>query len=416
MYNNLFINEPKNNSIIQNRFPEISLISLDTTYYKKLSNIKMYVNNKKVNFKIIDNKIIYIPRKKLHSGTQKIKITLYDKNKEKKELKWCFLIETSSNIEKYNFYFGIPHSHTGFSTGKGTPTEAFNYAKKKGIDFLIVTDHGGHLYRDKKSNSSKNSKWEILKNDASKFNTKNDKFLSLGGFELTSKNFGDFNVLNSNNIYKGKIKDFNKFTMWLKNQPNPIVSINHPHKYIESFKYNRELDKFINFIEVGNGSPPFKYLNGEKYYYNLLDKGWHIGAINGQDNHRMNWGDTDNLTVVICKSLNKKDFYEALNYRRTYSSETRSLKLIFKVNGKWMGSILSPSKKLNFEIYAEDKKNPIKKVQIISNGEKIIKEKSLKKKGKLKWDFSIPYKKNCWYVAKVIYKDDKMGISSAIFT
>ncbi|KGM95061.1 hypothetical protein Z968_10080 [Clostridium novyi A str. 4552] len=325
-------------------------------------------------------------------------------------------METSSNIEKYNFYFGIPHSHTGFSTGKGTPTEAFNYAKKKGIDFLIVTDHGGHLYRDKKSNSSKNSKWEILKNDASKFNTKNDKFLSLGGFELTSKNFGDFNVLNSNNIYKGKIKDFNKFTMWLKNQPNPIVSINHPHKYIESFKYNRELDKFINFIEVGNGSPPFKYLNGEKYYYNLLDKGWHIGAINGQDNHRMNWGDTDNLTVVICKSLNKKDFYEALNYRRTYSSETRSLKLIFKVNGKWMGSILSPSKKLNFEIYAEDKKNPIKKVQIISNGEKIIKEKSLKKKGKLKWDFSIPYKKNCWYVAKVIYKDDKMGISSAIFT
>ncbi|WP_242845243.1 hypothetical protein [Clostridium novyi] len=47
---------------------------------------------------------------------------------------------------------------------------------------------------------------------------------------------------------------------------------------------------------------------------------------------------------------------------------------------------------------------------------KIIKEKSPKKKGKLKWDFSIPYKKNCWYVAKVIYKDDKMGISSAVFT
>ncbi|CAG7839780.1 hypothetical protein Z959_01380 [Clostridium novyi B str. ATCC 27606] len=415
MYKNLFINMPKNNSIIHDKFPKITLISLNTIYFTHCTNIKMYLNNKKVHYKIIDNKITYVPNKKLHSGIQKVRVVIYDYHKEKKEFKWLFEIKSNSNnTDKYNFYFGIPHAHTSFSTGRGTPMEAFTYAKKKGIDFLIITDHCGHLCKNSKSN--KLSKWETTKNSAIKFNNKNKNFLSLSGFETTSKGFGDFNILNINNLYKGKIKDFNKFTLWLEKQNNPIVSINHPHKYIESFEYNKALDKFINFIEVGNGSPPFKYLNGEKYYYKLLDKGWHLGALNGQDNHRMNWGDTDNVTVVICKSLNKNDFFEALYSRRTYSSETKTLKLIFKVNNSWMGSLVPPAKKLNFEIRAEDKKESIKKVQVISNKGKVIKEKISRKKNKFKWNFTIPYKKGNWYIVKVIHKNDSIGISSAIFT
>jgi hypothetical protein len=38
-------------------------------------------------------------------------------------------------------YFGNLHSHTSYSDGSGTPTEAFEHAKAAGLDFLAVTEH-----------------------------------------------------------------------------------------------------------------------------------------------------------------------------------------------------------------------------------------------------------------------------------
>ncbi|WP_242947179.1 hypothetical protein [Clostridium haemolyticum] len=86
MYKNLFINMPKNNSIIHDKFPKITLISLNTIYFTHCTNIKMYLNNKKVHYKIIDNKITYVPNKKLHSGIQKVRVVIYDYHKEKKRI------------------------------------------------------------------------------------------------------------------------------------------------------------------------------------------------------------------------------------------------------------------------------------------------------------------------------------------
>ena len=31
------------------------------------------------------------------------------------------------NLNNLKFYYGIPHAHSGFSTGRGTPIEAFDY-------------------------------------------------------------------------------------------------------------------------------------------------------------------------------------------------------------------------------------------------------------------------------------------------
>ncbi|QGU95596.1 hypothetical protein GOM49_11285 [Clostridium bovifaecis] len=418
MLKQLFIGIPLNNSITNDKFPEIYLATLTNQYFNGLIDIKMYLDNKKVHHRIYSNKIIYIPRKKLSSGKHEVKIFIKDLNRQVQKIQWSFIVSSaSSRSDKYNFYYGIPHSHTSLSTGKGTPTEAFKYAQKKSLDFLIITDHSGLLDKKIKYNSKEISKWNVVKKNSLDFWKDDSKFLPLCGFEVSSKGLGDFNVLNTKSLYKGKIRNFRDFIAWLQKERSPIVCINHPHKYIESLKYDEILDKYINFIEVGNGSPPFKYLRAEKYYYKLLDNGWHIGAINGQDNHRENWGDTDNLTVVISKSLKYDEFFDALKSRRTYSTETRSLKLIFKVNGYWMGSAVQgdPSK-LDFEIIAEDKKIPINKVQIISTGGTLIKEKSAHKKGKIKWNLTLPYKKGAWYVVKVIHTNGKVGISSPIFT
>ncbi|MGY0375058.1 CehA/McbA family metallohydrolase [Clostridium sp. JNZ J1-5] len=422
MVTNKFIITPQDRTCINNKLPNISLLILDKDYLKDAISLKMYLDSKKITPKVALNIISYIPDKSLSRGKHKVKFIIKFLDGSKKTISWSFKINSSncksSPLDKYNFYYGIPHAHTSLSTGKGIPIDAFNYAYKNKLDFLIITDHSRYLNKRISFNSSDIKKWDLIKRSSMSFSKNHTDFLALSGFEVTSSDYGDFNVINTNNLYSEKIKNFSKFTNWLEQSGNPIVFINHPHKYIENFNYSLRLDKFINFIEVGNGCFPTKYLNGEKYYYKLLDNGWHIGAINGQDNHKLNWGDSDNLTVVISKSLKSKDFFEALNNRRTYSTETKSLKLIFTINDCWMGSKIASNdnSKLNFRIYAEDKKVPIKKVQLLSRGGIVIQEKTSHKKSKIKWDFSLTFKKNSWYVVRIIHEDGRCGVSSAIFT
>lgn len=422
MVNSFFKLTPQNNSTIQDKFPEIS-IDLIKMRSNKFNNIKLFVDNKKVPFEFINNKLSYIPQKKLHSGKHHVKVITTKDNKNLHKIKWCFYIKKNrckrkhrSSKVNYKFYFGVPHAHTSYSTGKGIPIIAFKHALDNNIDFLIITDHCGSLCKTHKGKNHKQSSWELTKNQAYDFNKKNTNFLAMRGFEVSSNHFGDFNVLGSNTCYRPKIKDFHHFLNWLNTQKNCIVSINHPHKYIESFNYNLELDKFINFIEVGNGILGSKYLNGEKYYYKLLDKGWHLGAINGQDNHKLNWGDSDNLTVILSSSLKEQDFFEALKNRRTYSSESKSLKLHVSANNHSLGSILPKDKKIFFNIKGEDKKNSIKKVELICNNGTILKSKTFSNKSKFKWDFCIPYEKNKWYVIKITHENNLCAICSAFFT
>lgn len=409
---------PKNNSLINDRFPEISL-TLIGSRAKNISKIQMSLDGKKVSYKITENKISYIPQKKLRSGEHYVKITTIDDTGKKNRIRWSFYIEKNSSKSKspkYNFYYGIPHAHTSYSTGKGTPSEAFKYGLDKNLDFLIITDHSSSLQKSSKDKKRCKSKWKLTEEEARNFNNKNNNFLALRGFEVSSNHYGHFNVFGSKNCFNYKIKNFDNFASWLNKEGSPIVSINHPHKYIECFNYSTHLDKFINFIEILNGSTPDKYVNGEKYYYKLLDKGWHIGALNGQDNHKANWGDSDNLTVVISKSLKEKDFMEALKNRRAYSTQTRTLKLIVKANDYWMGSILPLDKKITFTIKAQDKKNPIKRIELISNGAEVLKSKNFSKKTKIKLNFCMPFIKGKWYIIKIIHENGLFGISSAFFT
>lgn len=403
----MFILVPENNSTINYRPKEISL-TLTKNVFKNLYKAKMYVNNKKIRTTVSENKVCYNPRRKLHRGKHDVKIVFIDNNHKKVTLQWSFFI----NLEKhrkieYNFYFGNPHSHTSYSTGKGTPRDAFKCALDNNLNFLIVTDHSSRL--------SKSNKWHNTESQAKVFNKQHTNFLALRGFEVTSNKLGHFNVLGSKNYYR-KIRNSKDFACWLNKEHSPIVFINHPHKYIESLDYDKDLDKSINFIEVGNGSLDSKYLRGEKYYYKLLDKGWHIGAVNGQDNHKFDWGKSDNLTVVLSKSLKYEDFMEALRNRRTYSSESRSLCLHFKVNDYWMGSIIKPCKTLDFSIKAEDKKTPIDKIEVISNRNEVIKCKNIDSKSRARLNFSIDYDQNRWYVVKICYKNGNCGLSSPIFT
>ena len=133
------------------------------------------------------------------------------------------------------------------------------------------------------------------------------------------------------------------------NNKNAIVTIVNPTEKILSINYSKPLDNIITSYEVCTGIYKKKYFRNEKYYYKLLDKGFKLGAINGQDNHIINFGSSENTTCIISESLRTECVIDALRNRRCYSTESRTLRFYFRIDDCFMGGIFTPVKKsINF--------------------------------------------------------------------
>lgn len=319
---------------------------------------------------------------------------------------------------KLKFYYGIPHCHTEISTGRGSPLEALEYAAKKSIDFIILTDHNSSLKEPLKKENSKKTKWNYLRESLIKYNKKNKYPLAILGFETRSNPWGDLNIVNVSNYFTGVINDMRSVFLWMLNQPDGLIFINHPHSPISKLNYHPILNHFITSIEVANGSPPHKYIRHFKYYYKLLDDGWRLGAINGQDNHRMNFGDSENLTCVVCNDFSKKTIMDAFRNRRTYSTESKTLKTYFSINNHFMGEIISLDKikELEFFIYAYDTKYTVNKIEILSNGGSVVKTLDKINLNKVKYLIKIPFDESLrWYVIKIYQDGGKIAMTSPIF-
>lgn len=330
-----------------------------------------------------------------------------------------YISEENFNEKNLNFFYGIPHCHTGFSTGRGSPLEALEYGKNKNLDFMIITDHNKYL--DEIDSSSKNhlTRWKISKSIIEKFNKKHENFIALLGFETKSSPWGHLNIINTSSFFNGVVKNLNSLALWLMMEGNSIVSINHPQSSIINLPSPSLYNKFINSIEVANGSYPNKYNKYYKNYFSMLDRGWKLSAINSQDNHRINFGDRENLTAIICSNkLTKESLIDSFKNGRTYSTESKTLKFYFKINDSFMGSTLYLKENdiLNFYIYCEDSRYPIEKIYIYSNGGRLLKEVSNLSLNNVKYMIKLPYIiENNWYVIKLKQKGKKEALSSPIY-
>ncbi|WP_461206526.1 CehA/McbA family metallohydrolase [Clostridium sp. DL1XJH146] len=403
---------PSNNEIISEKKPKITIEFLQRESFPlEKSKIRITLDNKKLKFKQNNNEIKCILKKNLKTGKHKLKVKISFKDKRSYEFNSNFIIEKDSS---HNVYYGIPHCHTNYSTGKGSPAEACKTALKNKLDFIFITDHISTLNKDTTYKSKTKRKWDALVKLCEKSSIKN-KFIALPGYEVKIKGQGHYNVIFISTLINNHYKNLSTLAKSAEKN-NCIISINHPDKTILKFNNYNEFENTINLIEVGNGAPPFKYKRYDKTYFTLLDKGWHLAAINSQDNHDKNWGDKENLTAVITGDLSKSSLYNAFKKRQIYSTESRSLKLFVKANNHLMGSKinLDKSSEIEFNISAKDPLNKIYKIQLISNGGKIIKEQ-ICTKNTIDWNFKTKSFANSWYVVRVILEADKRALSSAIF-
>lgn len=448
----IYNTKPANTSSIYGDDIEISAQIEKTVDYIDTESIKLYLDEDLLTHEE-NNLTVTADVYGLEYGDHDVKLEVADINGQKSTKEWYFTVE-DPNAE-YNFYFGIPHAHTSYSDGKGTPEEAFEHARNNGLDWMFVTDHSnwfdGVKYEPSTSDLASNSgydenyefnsdtnqyeekvgsEWYKTRKEVEGFNAEHDDFLAVRGFEMTFSDVGHINVIDSEAYVEAKsqMSSLSDFYNWVDNlseaqEEDALAAFNHPNWPSDSFNnqaYIPELDREFSTMEVGNGAPPYSYSRSEEQFIRALDNGWHLGATNAQDNHSTNWGDPDNLTAVVSKSLSEEDIKEAIKNRRTYSTETRNLELTVKANGHWMGSVIeiNPGETLDFEVVATDNEEPISKLQLMTNGGEIIDEKALgSSQTTATWNPSVTVESGAhWYVVKVIHENGKWGTASPIFT
>jgi hypothetical protein len=324
----------------------------------------------------------------------------------------------SKNASLFKLFYGVLHSHTSFSTGKGTPRDAYTHAKKQKLNFLAVTDHLAYLHQIFKENNKNNTLWIKTLSTAKFLNKKHKSFASLVGFECKVKSVGHLNIYNSNELPPKNFSSITDLISWLKHNDKSVVCINHPHNQVKKLLKYPDLKQYISLMEVGNGSWPNKYERYYPIYFSFLDNGWQLGAVIGQDNHKDNWGEDEKLSVVISENLSTRAIMDALYHRRTFASESRSLKLDFKINDTIMGEILNcvPNETLYINIEAEDPKIPIKQISLITN--KGLCLKKLQLSDQYKADVNFSYESNIeesWYAVMIEQQGNRLSLSSPIF-
>lgn len=302
-------------------------------------------------------------------------------------------------MSKIKILRGIPHCHSNISSGSHCPQDIIKYFKRDKLDFLFITDHFNKI--DK-------SRYNYLKRDISK----NKKYSSsiIPGFEFNSF-LGHLNII-SKNYLKGNLKSSKDISTFLDKNSINLVTLNHPSKKILKINYSKEIDNLIDLIEVGNGTVNYK--DYEYIYKNLLDSGFHIGAINGQDNHKLNFKNFNNVTAIFI--LNKHDnFISSMKKMQTFSMNSRTLNALFFASDNFIGSTIPKNIEHDIYIKASDKNNFIENVSIITKLGPLFNKKYNKEK-KIEERFKIFLHEDLKYMyLKITHKNGTSSISSPIF-
>ncbi|MCL1809849.1 MAG: 5'-nucleotidase C-terminal domain-containing protein [Clostridiales bacterium] len=334
------------------------------------------------------------------------------------------LKEEQLPADAYHHYYGMLHSHTSNSDGTGSFADAFTMARDRaGLDYWTVTDHSN--YFDTASNlgnfatggGANGNRWANGLTVADEFTS--STFVGMMGFEMTWANtqYGHVNTFNTTGYVSRNNPRYTSLTngTGLQNYyddvvgiPQSITQFNHPGTTFGDFTdfayYTPARDRAITLIEVGNGDGTNKRLNNgywrsDTYYDRALSKGWHLAPTNNQDNHSANWGiGNDHRTVILATELTRSALYSAMANRRVYSTENKTMKVDFTVNGAVMGTIFdSEPATLDIHVAAQNTTDNLGRISLITkNGREVT---SLTSNAQTAvWDFQIPAHDEYYYV------------------
>jgi hypothetical protein len=300
----------------------------------------------------------------------------------------------------YTIYYGNLHSQTNHSDGGGTlssctgaqnpqagaygPTDAFNYAKGKGLDFLMASEHN-HMYDGSDSTNTAaspataKSLYQSGLSAASSFNAANPNFLAIYGMEWgVITNGGHMNIFNSSELLEWEYNSSNQLigdTYTAKSDYAALYTLMKTRGWIGQFNHPDTTGQFlVNGVPLGytaDGDQAMvlcEVLNTSAFSTNTtetetsrssyegackkaLEAGFHVAFSTDQDNHCANWGASyTNRTGVLIPTgtaLSNASFIAALKARRVFATMDKTSQLVFTANGHVMGERFTNSGSLN---------------------------------------------------------------------
>lgn len=298
-------------------------------------------------------------------------------------------IQVSAREPEYKICFGNTHAHCNYSgdiavsrAKKGLELDPRNsaenhyrLAKKHGYDFYCVTDHSQYPVYTSEAWTDIAARAEAA-TDAS--------FVGLRGYEHSENNGpdgrGHMNVYNSTD-YLNALADsvsIEYFHNWLARPEHAdlIVCFNHPDKeaYNNFHCYNEEARSRMKTIELINGKRTKFYPS----FLNALSKGWKVSPVAGCDNHGWEaiakWKARTGLLVA---ELTPEGILDAMASRRTFATLDKNLSVIYRVNGKIMGSDVKAARKYKFDIEVSDPDTDqdgqaISRIEVIGDNGKVM--------------------------------------------
>ncbi|WP_428911800.1 CehA/McbA family metallohydrolase [Niallia sp. Krafla_26] len=219
------------------------------------------------------------------------------------------------------------HSHTVHSDAPQTTEELISQAEKEEIDYLAITDHNT-ISALLEAEQNKNFQRQVQILNGIEYTTFFGHFLVHGERD---KIIFDWTKLSKKTLshYLEKLQ-----------QDDVYITIAHPFDGGNPFctgcrwEYVLENLKFVDAIEVWNGTNPQKSLSNEDAFHQwtrVLKQGYEIAASSGRDWHRLYPGEEIAYTyLLISQNETEDEILNSLKLGRTYISIRPQID--FKVN------------------------------------------------------------------------------------
>ncbi len=229
-------------------------------------------------------------------------------------------------------YWGQLHGHTSYSDGSGPPFYALAHARAAGLHFYAITDPGHWLSP---------GEWAGTQSDCAAA-TKAGQFVALSGSEWDHPAEGHLTVLNNDTWLDSTnpgLDTLAGFYDWLAAHPTTVAQFNHPASGLvfNGFALHPAITPQVLLQEIGSDSVP----GYETAFVQSLAHGWTVAPTFSSEG-RANWGAESSIrTGLVAPALTAADLTEALRARRVFATADSNLALALRLNGAWMGSILS---------------------------------------------------------------------------
>jgi len=378
---------------------------------------------------ITASRVTYKRQEDLAEGLYTVKVELTDNTGKSTSEEWSFRVAAAMDLQHFA---GTTHNHTKIShDATGELAAAISAAKAHDYDWFIFSDHSHDIDPglsdsvdpdgDGLRERTGGTEWQSTKQVADQ-NTVDGQFVAFAGHEMTSTTWGHANIWGTENFIdrmqeSGKYQTLDNMYSWVQSHPEAVGQFNHPFGgEFNQFAYDSEADEVFNLIEVGNGSGHYSYSNFEQRYWEVLDKGWHVAPVYGEDNHDATWGQVTKRTIVLATELTRDALLDAMRNLRVYMSEDDNFRLDVWANGETMGARLSEND-ISFEITGNDPNanDEITQVAIITNTGKVI-ESTDPQGASFTWNPTIEGSGSHWYVIKVTQADGQRIYSAPVWT